>query len=152
MKLVMIGHSTVLIEAGGRRLLTDPYFGLHGNPGYARLAPPARSRQDLANVDAVLVSHNHFDHVDRAFLRMLPQTTPVLAPAASAYMTRLKGDRNVVGMKAWPRWEFGEISVTAVPARHVVFTIGYVIQSEGKRGIHITAISCNASAAIFGWI
>ena len=40
----MIGHSTVLIEIGGLRILTDPYFGAWGNPAYGRLAPPAMSR------------------------------------------------------------------------------------------------------------
>src|SRR5271166_160410 len=101
MNLTLIGHSTVLVEAAGKRLLTDPYFGLHGNPGYSRLAPPARTRQELERVDVVLVSHNHFDHVDRAFLRRLRPTVPVLAPSATALITRLKGGRNVIGMKAW---------------------------------------------------
>jgi len=132
MKLWMIGHSTVFLEAGGKRLLTDPYFGLWGNLGYSRLRPPARTRRELENVDVVLVSHNHFDHVDRAFLRLLPQTVPVLAPSASAFITRLKGGRNVIGMNPWQEWTLGEILITAVPARHVTFTIGYVIQTENK--------------------
>jgi len=132
MTIWMIGHSTVLIEAGGKRLLTDPYFGLHGNPAYARLAPPARRREDLEDVDAVLVSHNHFDHVDRAFLRSLPETTPVFAPTASVFMTRLKGGRNVVGMTVWEKQILGGIAITAVPARHVTFTVGYVVEAEGK--------------------
>ncbi|HYA64136.1 MAG TPA: MBL fold metallo-hydrolase [Candidatus Sulfotelmatobacter sp.] len=131
-KLWMIGHSTILLEAGGKRLLTDPYFGLWGSLGYSRLRPPARTRQELENVDVVLVSHNHFDHVDRAFLCRLPPMVPVLAPSASAFITRLKGGRNVIGMKPWQKWVLGEISITAVPARHVTFTIGYVIEAEGK--------------------
>ncbi|MGA7557673.1 MAG: MBL fold metallo-hydrolase [Terriglobales bacterium] len=133
MKITMIGHSTVLIEVAGSRILTDPYFGLHGNPAYARPRAPARSREELNNVDLVLVSHNHFDHIDRRFLRALPQSVPVLAPAASAWMTRLKGGRNVTGLKPWERRSFASVSITAVPARHVTFTVGYIIEADGKR-------------------
>jgi len=132
MKITMIGHSTVLIEVAGTRILTDPYFGLHGNPAYARPRPPARTREELSNVDLVLVSHNHFDHVDRRFLRALPQSVPVLAPAASAWMTRLKGGRNVTGLKPWERRAFAAVSITAVPARHVTFTVGYIVEAESK--------------------
>jgi L-ascorbate metabolism protein UlaG (beta-lactamase superfamily) len=133
MKITMIGHSTVLIEVAGSRILTDPYFGLHGNPAYARPRPPARSREELSNVDLVLVSHNHFDHIDRRFLRALPPSVPVLAPAASAWMTRLKGGRNVNGLKPWERRSFASVSITAVPARHVTFTVGYIVEAGGKR-------------------
>jgi N-acyl-phosphatidylethanolamine-hydrolysing phospholipase D len=129
----MVGHSTVLFEVGRKRILTDPYFGLYGNPAYARVRPPARAREELSNVDLVLISHNHFDHVDRGFLRALPETVPVLAPAASAWMTRLKGGRNVAGIKAWQRRVFDGISITAVPARHVTFTVGYIIEAENLR-------------------
>jgi L-ascorbate metabolism protein UlaG (beta-lactamase superfamily) len=133
MQITMIGHSTVLIETAGKLILTDPCFGLHGNPAYARVHPPARSREELARVDFVLVSHNHWDHVDRKFLRMLPSSVPVFAPAATAWMTRLKGGRNVTGLKPWERKELDGFSIIAVPARHVTFTIGYVIEAEGKR-------------------
>lgn len=133
MKITMIGHSTVLIEAAGKRVLTDPYFGLHGNPAYARPRPPARTREELSNADLILVSHNHFDHVDRRFLRTLPESVPVLGPAATAWMTRLKGGRNVTGLKPWERKSFDGIVITAVPAHHVTFTIGYVIEAEGRK-------------------
>lgn len=133
MKLTMIGHSTVLIEAAGKRVLTDPYFGLHGNPAYARPHPPAQSREALSNVDLVLISHNHFDHVDRRFLRMLPDSVPVFAPSATAWMTRLKGGRNVTGLKPWENKQFDGIVIAAVPAQHVTFTIGYVLAAEGHR-------------------
>ncbi len=43
MRITMIGHSTALVEIGGRRILTDPYFGTWGNPAYARPTPPARA-------------------------------------------------------------------------------------------------------------
>ncbi|MBZ5509042.1 MAG: MBL fold metallo-hydrolase [Acidobacteriia bacterium] len=80
MKITMIGHSTTLIETGGMRILTDPYFGLRGNPAYARLKPPAQPREELKDIDLVLLSHLHWDHTDRQFLRSLSDSVPVLAP------------------------------------------------------------------------
>ncbi len=133
MKITMIGHSTVLIEVAGARILTDPYFGPHGNPAYARPRPSARRREELSNVDLVLISHNHFDHIDRRFLRALPQSVPVLAPAVSAWMTRLKGGHNVIGLKPWQRRAFASVTITAVPARHVTFTVGYIVEADGRR-------------------
>ena len=71
MKITMVGHSTVLIEMGGQRVLTDPYFGLRGNPAFSRVAPPANSREESREVEGVLISHSHWDHVDGPYLRSL---------------------------------------------------------------------------------
>ena len=133
MKISMIGHSTVLIETANLRILTDPYFGLRGNLAYARLRPPAASRAELANVDLVMVSHNHFDHTDRAYFRALPESVPVLAPARAAWVTRLKGAKHVVGIKPWQRHQVGPVSIVAVPAWHSAIAAGYIIESEGRR-------------------
>jgi L-ascorbate metabolism protein UlaG (beta-lactamase superfamily) len=133
MKIAMIGHSTVLIETPGLRILTDPYFGLHGNPAYARPRPPALKREELTGVDLVLVSHNHWDHTDRGYFRALSANVPVVAPNRSAWVTRVKGARNAIGIKPWEQRSFGAVSVTAVPAWHSTIAAGYVIQCEGKR-------------------
>ena len=47
MKVTIIGHSTVLIEAAGTKILTDPYFGTWGNLAYKRIAPPSETREGL---------------------------------------------------------------------------------------------------------
>lgn len=133
MRITMIGHSTVLIEVGGRRVLTDPYFGSRGNLAYARITPSAWSGRDLADVDVVLVSHNHWDHVDRRFLRGLPSTVPVLAPRRSRWLTRLKGAKSPIGMSAWEAEDFGPVRITAVPALHIALTIGFVIEARDAR-------------------
>jgi len=133
MRLTMIGHSTVLIGAAGCNILTDPYFGLHGNPAFYRVHPPAMRAIDLRAVDPVLVSHNHWDHADRGFLHMLDPKVPVLAPAGRAWVTRWKGARNVIGLRPWETRRFGRVAITAVPARHIVTTIGFLIEAESKR-------------------
>jgi len=133
MRITMIGHSTVLIEAAGKRILTDPYFGTWGNPAYARIAPPFKTREELRAVDLVLVSHNHWDHTDFRFFRSLPGDVPVLAPRAVAWMTRLKGAKHVTGLGKWEQMQLGGIRVTAVPATHVAVTRGFIIEAEGQK-------------------
>ena len=132
MKITIIGHSTVLLETQEMRILTDPYFGLKGNLAYARIAPPSRTREDLRDVHLVLVSHNHWDHTDPRFFRSLAPDVPVLAPKGSAPLTRLKGAKNVIGLKKWEQKQFAGANITAVPASHIAITRGYVIQADGK--------------------
>jgi len=130
MSITMIGHSTVLIEAGGLRILTDPFFGKWGNPAYKRVRPPSLGRDEVGPVDVVLLSHNHWDHTDRRFFRDLPSEVPVLAPRRSRWVTRLKGARKVHGIKPWESWSMGDVMVNAVPALHMATSVGYLIRTE----------------------
>ncbi len=132
MKITMIGHSTTLIETAGMRILTDPYFGLWGNPAYARIAPPARSRDELKEVDVVLVSHNHWDHTDSSYFRSLRADTPVVAPRLAGWVTHLKGAKNVLQLGTWKQRQFGGVRITAVPASHITVTRGFVVEGEGR--------------------
>lgn len=131
MQLIMIGHSTVLIETGGQKILTDPFLRTYGNPAYKRLKPPACSREELQDLAAVLISHSHWDHIDRKFLRMLGDP-PVLVPQRMRWMFKLKGGRNLRGLKHWETFELGGIKITAVPALHLIPTIGFVLEAENK--------------------
>jgi len=131
LRVTLIGHSTTLIEITGTRLLTDPYFGRFGHIAYARITPPALARDQLEAPDGVLVSHGHWDHIDRRFLRSLDPSVPVLVPAGSSWTIRLKGARNTVGMRRWQSRHIGNALVTAVPASHIVRTVGFIVQGEG---------------------
>jgi L-ascorbate metabolism protein UlaG (beta-lactamase superfamily) len=133
MRITLIGHSSILIEAGGKQLLTDPFLNTWGNPAYARADRPARSREALREVDAVLVSHDHWDHTDPAYLRMLAPTTPVLAPKLSSWLVRLFSGHPVTGMAVGEMRRFGDVSVTAVPAVHLTATVGFVIEAEDRQ-------------------
>lgn len=132
MQITMIGHSTTWIEVDGARILTDPYFGTRGNPAYKRVAPPDRPREAFGDVDLVLVSHNHWDHVDRQFLHALPDSVPVIAPKYARWVTQLSGAKHPAGLSAWESKTFGQVTITAVPALHPALAGGFVIQAEGK--------------------
>ena len=131
MRITMIGHSTVLIETGGKKILTDPYWGTFGNPAFARIGIPARSRQEMSQVDAVLVSHDHWDHVDAEYFHLLGEV-PVFTNMLASKSIRLMGGRNISVMKVGQSVSLGEVTLTAVPAVHLTLTIGFVLQAEDK--------------------
>lgn len=132
MQITVIGHSSVLLESAGTRLLTDPYFGAFGHIAYSRVAPPAIPRSEIGALDGVLVSHGHWDHTDRRFFRELDARVPVFVPAGRSLLFRLKGVRNPVPLKPWQSVRVGNLAITAVPATHVARTVGFVIQNLGS--------------------
>jgi L-ascorbate metabolism protein UlaG (beta-lactamase superfamily) len=133
MQILMIGHRTVLIETDGQRIVTDPYFGTWGNPAFSRLTPPAKTREELRDVNLVLLSHNHWDHVDSRFFRSLSKNIPVVALNQTTWLTKWQGAQNVIGLKVWESRQFGKLKITAVPASHIAMTTGLVLQSENKQ-------------------
>ena len=132
MRVTQIGHSTVLVEAAGLRLILDPYFGRHGNALYRRTEPPARAREACLDVDAVLISHAHFDHVDRRYLRSIARTVPVFAPRRIAWWIGLVCGRQVSAVRPWRQFMVGSAHIIPVTARHTTPGLGYVISVEGK--------------------
>lgn len=132
MRITMIGHSTILIETDGKKILTDPFWGMFGNPAFARIGAPAKTREELSDVDAVLISHDHWDHVDGKYLRLIGDT-PVIVPQLRRGLFKLLGGRNLFGIKAWASMDLNGITITAVPAAHLTTTVGYILQSENKR-------------------
>lgn len=114
--MVWVGHATVLLELGGARLVTDPllrdrvwHLRRHG-PG-----PPATARRDL---DAVLISHLHHDHLDLPSLRMVRSETRVVAPRGSGPTLRRAGLCRIEEISAGESVAIGDAVVTAWPAEH----------------------------------
>jgi len=75
LQVTFIGHATFLVQTAGLNILTDPFFSDRASPlsfvGPKRVRKPGISFDDLPPIDIVLVSHNHYDHLDRPALRRL---------------------------------------------------------------------------------
>lgn len=125
-RLTHIGAATLLLEAGGRRILTDPVLdgaGAHyriSNPpliGFSsdKTADPAVTADDMGPIDAVLLSHDHhFDNLDDAGRRLLPGAEAVVTTRAGA--RRLGG--NAIGLRPGEKHRLEGVEITAMPARH----------------------------------
>ncbi len=115
-RVTWIGHATVLIELDGVRLLTDPL--LRGHLGHLRRHGPAPDPDALRDVDAVLISHLHLDHLDVPSLRRLPRTVRLLVPRGAGGFLRRQGFPHAEELAAGDVAEVGGVGVTAVPAVH----------------------------------
>src|SRR5262249_31479943 len=109
-----LGHSTVLIELDGVRLLTDPV--LRGRVAQLRRALPVHAPP--ADVDAVLVSHAHFDHLDPPSLALLGRDRRIVVPEGAAGSLRWRGFRQVEQVRAGDEIRIGAVVVRATHAEH----------------------------------
>jgi len=151
--LVWIGHSTVLINFFGVIILTDPVLfpriGIR-LPGFTigpkRLIAPALEVHQLPKIDVIVLSHAHFDHLDRRTLRCFDQNTRVISARATSDL--LRGIRfSAVTELEWGQSKTlsnaaGEIDITAFPVKHWGARIqrdtyrgynGYLIEGNGRR-------------------
>ena len=86
LQVAWLGHSTVVVDVAGRRLITDPLLRRHGGALRRRSTPPVRHQWQ--DVDAVLLSHLHHDHAELRSLRMLGNAPVVTGPANAAWLRR----------------------------------------------------------------
>ena len=120
-----IGHATLLVQLGGLGFLTDPIWSERASPlswlGPARLQPPGLALEDLPPVAFVVVSHNHYDHLDLPTLRRLARRDPAtrfLVPLGNGALLREAGIAGVEELDWGEVRRFGEVAVHCLPAQH----------------------------------
>ena len=125
MRVTWLGHSTLLLEIDGHRILTDPVWGERSSPlswlGPARWYPPPLPLDQLPKLDAVVISHDHYDHLDYPTITALAGLdTMFIAPlGVTAHLEYwgVPADR-IVEVDWWDRTQVGELEIVCVPARH----------------------------------
>jgi L-ascorbate metabolism protein UlaG (beta-lactamase superfamily) len=118
-----LGHACFLIRLAGRTILTDPYLGLTAGPaglGPRRFAAPGLAVGRLPPIDLLLVSHNHYDHLDAPTLAALPgkERVEVLTTLGLARLFRKLGYARVHELDWYDSRRFDGIEVEALPAVH----------------------------------
>ncbi|MBB2913487.1 L-ascorbate metabolism protein UlaG (beta-lactamase superfamily) [Streptosporangium becharense] len=113
-----VGHATYVLQIGGLTVLTDPVWSRRIPGIRPRLTPPGVEWADLPPVDAVVISHNHYDHLDAPTVRRLPRSTPILVPAGLRSWFTRRGFHDVVELDWWESAYVGDVRFDFVPAHH----------------------------------
>jgi L-ascorbate metabolism protein UlaG (beta-lactamase superfamily) len=127
LRVTWLGHSTVLIEIDGFRVLTDPVWGPRASPsrlvGPKRFQPVPVALKQLPPVDLVLVSHDHYDHLDYPTIHALAKTNvPFVTSLGVGAHLEAWGvpHERIVELDWWQRWRLphGDLEITAAPSQH----------------------------------
>ncbi|GAB4140627.1 MAG: hypothetical protein Tsb009_10100 [Planctomycetaceae bacterium] len=116
--LTWIGHSSFLLSVSGLRVLIDPVFSKRIGVFYKRHGLPGLLPEQLPPIDVLLISHNHYDHLDEPSLLPLRRDISVLVPAGLGNWFRTRGFSRVTELQWWESDEVHESRITLVPARH----------------------------------
>jgi len=150
--ITFVNHATFLIQTGGNTILTDPVWSERVSPlrriGPKRVRKPGVALAELPKIDIILLSHNHYDHLDIATLTQLRKSfaPTVLAAAGDARLLRPLGFKDIRELDWWDEIQINDrLKITFVPAQHFsargLFDRqkslwgGYMIASRG-RGIY----------------
>lgn len=143
-RVTWIGHASFLLQFEEHRVMVDPNWARwHGY--VKRLREPGLPLKGIPELDLVLVSHAHFDHLHKPSLKVLQARGGIVVPRGSANLVRRLGFPAIHEMKVWDRLEYERLSVVHTPSHHwgarYLHDIhrefgGYLIESGGKSVFH----------------
>jgi L-ascorbate metabolism protein UlaG (beta-lactamase superfamily) len=146
-RLTWIGHSSFLCTLGERHLAIDPVFARRIARFVRRHGEPGLRAAELPGLSCLLISHNHYDHLDRPSLRAIAADVPAVVPAGMGrWFRRWHRQRRVIELDWWQSTEVNGLEITLVPARHWsrrgIFDVnrqhwgGFVVHREGATLYH----------------
>jgi N-acyl-phosphatidylethanolamine-hydrolysing phospholipase D len=149
-----VGHSTLLLQLGGLNLLTDPMWSERASPlpfaGPRRWVPPGVPLDGLPPIDAVLLSHNHYDHFDAPTIHALARRHPSAAWCVPLGLARALRELGVAEVREFDWWETGTLALASgtlevgcTPAQHFSARVpwdrnatlwcGFAVAANGRR-------------------
>ena len=121
----MVGHAAFLIQFGALNIVTDPTWSHRIGPfswlGPARIHKPGIHFDELPPIDIILISHNHYDHLDMPSLkRLVARDNPkILVPLGDKHWMEKDGITNVIEMDWWENYQYNnQYDITFTPAQH----------------------------------
>jgi N-acyl-phosphatidylethanolamine-hydrolysing phospholipase D len=149
--LTWVGHSTYLVQLEGKNFLTDPIFSDRASPfpfgGPRRITPVGITMESLPHIDFILISHNHYDHLDARSLKALLQRQKndppvIVTPSKLGSWFRHRGFPKVREIHWWESAEVCGLKIHAVPVQHWSQRIPFIVNRtrwagfivEGKNG------------------
>ena len=158
LRITFINHSTFLIQVDGLNILTDPVWSERTSPysfvGPKRMRPPGIPFEDLPAIDVVVLSHNHYDHLDldtmkRIFSIHRPRIITPLGVKAYLQDNQISGTADLDWWDEFPLSD--DLSVVATPAQHfsgrgtfdrdATLWCGYLIKRKGGKNIYFAGDS-----------
>ncbi len=125
LRMTWLGHSTIFLEVDGKRILTDPVWGERTSPvtwaGPKRWYAPPIALADLPTPDVVVISHDHYDHLDHpTIVAMRDMPTVFVVPLGVGAHLSYWGipDDRIVELDWWEKTTVGDLEITCAPARH----------------------------------
>ncbi|HXC24441.1 MAG TPA: MBL fold metallo-hydrolase [Gemmatimonadaceae bacterium] len=123
--ITWVGHTSFLVQLGGKNILLDPVWSDRASPvpfaGPRRWVPPAIPFDALPPIDLVVLSHDHYDHLDLRTVRRLIRTAPQaqwIAPLKVGAWLRKRGANVVAELDWWQSTTLDNLTITCTPAQH----------------------------------
>jgi L-ascorbate metabolism protein UlaG (beta-lactamase superfamily) len=152
--ITWIGHASFLIQTPEHSILIDPNWAKWLKI-IKRIRHPGVELHDLPAIDLVLVTHAHFDHLDRKTLRAIAAEQPIAVPEHVGNLVHNLGFERVHELSSWQSFRHGNLKITLTPARHWGARVlhdshrgfgGFLIEYEGRSVLH-----CGDSAYFDGF-
>jgi len=153
-RVTWIGHASFFLQFAGHSVMVDPNWAKWHGP-VKRLRKPGLDLRVVPEVDLVLVTHAHFDHLHKPSLKILKAREGIIVPSGSASLVRRLGFPAIHEVKVWDRLLFNEIEIIHTPSHHWGARFlhdthrdygGYIVRAGGKSIFH-----CGDSAYFDGF-
>ncbi|MBX9702961.1 MAG: MBL fold metallo-hydrolase, partial [Silvanigrellaceae bacterium] len=125
LRVTWLGHSSTIVEIDGARFLTDPVWGERVSPfsfmGPKRFFEPPLPLEELPALDAVVISHDHFDHLDKPTIHFLKNLNTVFVAPLGVGQHLIEwgiDDKKIIELNWWESIKISGVELFCTPARH----------------------------------